>query len=157
MGGLMRKFGLLTRRDGDDKFVSEVMHALAENEVDFTNFFRRLADAQVASEADAELRALFIEPARCQALLADWRERLSQEPSDPDARRAAMNAANPAYIPRNHQIEAMIKAAVDQDDFSRMEELLAVLSRPFDDQPEFAHYAQPPKAHERVTATFCGT
>jgi uncharacterized protein YdiU (UPF0061 family) len=37
------------------------------------------------------------------------------------------------------------------------EELLAVLSRPFDDQSEFFQYQNPPLEDERVLATFCGT
>jgi uncharacterized protein YdiU (UPF0061 family) len=72
-------------------------------------------------------------------------------------RRAAMDAVNPAFIPRNHRIEAVIKAAVDQADFAPFEELVAVLARPFEDQPEFAEYAAPPAEFERVRATFCGT
>ena len=68
-----------------------------------------------------------------------------------------MDAVNPAYIPRNHRIEAVVKAATDEDDFAPFEELVAVLSRPFDPQPEFARYAAPPLEHERVHATFCGT
>ena len=32
-----------------------------------------------------------------------------------------------------------------------------VLSKPFEDQPGFARYAEPPEAHQRVTQTFCGT
>ncbi len=68
-----------------------------------------------------------------------------------------MRAVNPAYIPRNHRVEAMIKAAVEQQDFAPFEELLSVLLRPFEDQPEFARYAQPPAEEERVLATFCGT
>jgi uncharacterized protein YdiU (UPF0061 family) len=51
----------------------------------------------------------------------------------------------------------MIQAAVQRDDFAPFEELLRVLSRPYEDQPEFARYAAPPEAHERVRATFCGT
>jgi hypothetical protein len=32
-----------------------------------------------------------------------------------------------------------------------------VLSNPYDDQPRFARYAEPPEPHERVQQTFCGT
>ena len=131
--------------------------ALAENQVDFTLFFRRLADAQVAGAGDEALRSLFQDPAGCDTLLVRWRERLRHETQDAESRRSAMHAVNPAYIPRNHQIEAMITAAVEQDDFTRMDELLAVLSRPYEDQPEFVRYAQPPQPHEQVKATFCGT
>jgi uncharacterized protein YdiU (UPF0061 family) len=68
-----------------------------------------------------------------------------------------MRAVNPAYIPRNHRVEAIIRAAVDRDDYQPFHELISVLSKPFDDQPEFAHYSTPPREEERVHATFCGT
>jgi uncharacterized protein YdiU (UPF0061 family) len=68
-----------------------------------------------------------------------------------------MRAVNPRYIPRNHRIEAVIAAAVERDDFAPFEELLSVLSRPFDDQPERDEYATPPQPGERVLRTFCGT
>jgi uncharacterized protein YdiU (UPF0061 family) len=68
-----------------------------------------------------------------------------------------MRAVNPAFIPRNHRIEGIIQAAVQHDDFAPFEELLSVLSKPFEDQPGFAHYMSPPQAHERVCQTFCGT
>jgi uncharacterized protein YdiU (UPF0061 family) len=68
-----------------------------------------------------------------------------------------MRAVNPAFIPRNHRVEAVIQAAVQGDDFGPFEELLQVTSRPYEDQPAFAHYAEPPQPHERVTQTFCGT
>jgi uncharacterized protein YdiU (UPF0061 family) len=155
--GLMRKLGLSTTREGDGDLATAILAALAENQVDFTLFFRRLAGAQVEGAGGAALRSLFRDPAACDALLVRWRERLRHEAQDAQSRRSAMNAVNPAYIPRNHQIEAMIEAAAEQDDFIRMEELLAVLSRPYDDQPEFVRYAQPPQPHEEVTATFCGT
>ena len=155
--GLMRKLGLLTTREGDAELATAVLAALAENQADFTLFFRLLADAQVAGAAEEALHSLFRDPASCDALLARWRARLRQEPHDAETRRSAMRTVNPAYIPRNHQIEAMITAAVERDDFTRMDELLAVLSRPYEDQPEFVRYAQPPQPHEQVTATFCGT
>jgi uncharacterized protein YdiU (UPF0061 family) len=46
---------------------------------------------------------------------------------------------------------------MDRDDFAPFEELQAVLSKPFEDQPEFAVYADPPAPQERVCQTFCGT
>jgi uncharacterized protein YdiU (UPF0061 family) len=49
-----------------------------------------------------------------------------------------MRAVNPAFIPRNHRVEAVIEAAVNRDDFAPFEELLTVLSKPYEDQPAFA-------------------
>ncbi len=68
-----------------------------------------------------------------------------------------MRAVNPAFIPRNHRIEAIIEAAVNRDDYAPFEELLTVLAKPFDDQPTFTAYAEPPQPEQRVLQTFCGT
>ena len=45
-----------------------------------------------------------------------------------------MRAVNPAYIPRNHLVEAALNAAIERDDFAPFEQLLEVLSRPFDER-----------------------
>jgi uncharacterized protein YdiU (UPF0061 family) len=159
--GFRRKIGLGTERPGDDALVADLLGAMAANGADFTLTFRGLCDASVsdgsaASGQDA-VRTLFADPAAFDAWAVRWRGRLAEEPLDPLARRHAMLSTNPAFIPRNHRVEAVIQAAVNDDDFAPFEELLRVLSRPFDDQPALAHYAEPPLAHERVHATFCGT
>jgi len=155
--GLRRKLGLATERDGDAALAGDLLSLMTENQADFTLTFRHLADAAAAPEGDEAVRNLFVNPQAYDGWAARWRERLAQEPQDPAERRAAMRAVNPAFIPRNHRVEAMIQAAVQRDDFAPFEELLRVLSRPYEDQPEFARYAAPPEAHERVRATFCGT
>ncbi len=68
-----------------------------------------------------------------------------------------MRAVNPAFIPRNHRVEAVIEAAVNRDDYAPFEELLTVLSKPYEDQPAYAAYAEPPQPDQRVLQTFCGT
>ena len=155
--GLMRKLGLANPGEQDVELANAILAAMSENQVDFTLFFRRLSDAQIGTEGDKPIRSLFVDPTRCDDLLRRWRETLAGEPQDFSIRKAAMDAANPAFIPRNHRIEALIRAAVDGRDFGPMDELLAVLASPYEDKPEFARYAEPPQAHERVLATFCGT
>jgi uncharacterized protein YdiU (UPF0061 family) len=119
--------------------------------------FRRLADAAADPAAEARVAELFDEPAAFTGWAATWRARLDADGGDPAARRAAMRQANPAYIPRNHLVEEAIAAAVRHEDFAPFEALLAVLARPFDDQPRRDRYAQPPAPHEVVRQTFCGT
>jgi uncharacterized protein YdiU (UPF0061 family) len=68
-----------------------------------------------------------------------------------------MRAVNPAYIPRNHRVEAALAAAEQRGDLEPFRELLAVLAAPFDEQPAAAAYAAPPRPEEVVQATFCGT
>jgi uncharacterized protein YdiU (UPF0061 family) len=69
----------------------------------------------------------------------------------------AMQAVNPLFIPRNHQIEAAIEAAVGDSDFGPFNVLVKVLARPFESQLGFDAYAAPPSDRERVLRTFCGT
>ena len=47
--------------------------------------------------------------------------------------------------------------AAQRDDFAPFEELVTVLSKPYDDQPQYVTYMDPPQDDERVTQTFCGT
>jgi uncharacterized protein YdiU (UPF0061 family) len=153
--GLLRKLGLSDERDGDIDLAGAILNAMAENQVDFTLFFRRLSRAIAGDDEPA--RSLFVDPTAYDGWAARWRARLAEEPCDADARRTAMDAVNPGFIPRNHQVEAMIQAAVERQDFGPFDTLMAVLSRPFDEQPGFERYAEPPLEHERVAATFCGT
>ena len=147
--GLRRKLGLLTEQEGDAELTQAFLKILTDHGTDYTLAFRRLG------EGDA--RGLFEEPADFDAWLQRWRERLALEPQDEATRRAAMRLANPAYIPRNHRVEAAIAAAVENEDFAPFEELNAVLAKPFEEQPAFAAYAEPPGPEQRVFRTFCGT
>ena len=133
----------------------DLLEGMAQNGADFTLTFRRLADA--AEGRDEPVRCLFIDPTTFDTWAGRWRERLKEEPEDAHTRRTTMQAVNPAFIPRNHQVEATIVAAVQQHDFDPFKEILTVLEKPYEDQPTFARYAEPPEAHERVFQTFCGT
>jgi serine/tyrosine/threonine adenylyltransferase len=155
--GLRRKIGLFTERDGDEALVQDLLDAMASDKADFTLTFRRLGDAALDAVNDARLRELFTETAALDEWSARWRQRLAQEPQSGAQRQAAMAGVNPAFIPRNHRVEAVIAAAVANDDYTLFEKLLAVLAKPYQDQPEFADYANPPEPHERVCQTFCGT
>jgi uncharacterized protein YdiU (UPF0061 family) len=155
--GLRRKIGLFSARDGDEALVQDLLDAMAKNAADFTNTFRSLSDAARDQAADAAVRSQFTDPAAFDEWAARWRQRTSEEPQSAEERRAAMRAVNPVFIPRNHRIEAVIAAAVNSDDYAPFEELLTVLSKPYEDQPAFAAYADPPLPDQRVLQTFCGT
>lgn len=156
LSGFRRKLGLPTQQEDDNALIQELLSAMAHNRVDFTLLFRRLADA-IEPGSDATVRELFVNPLEFDEWAVKWRARLQLDAQEIPARRAAMLAANPAYIPRNHRVEAMIEAAVEREDYGPFQELLQVLSRPFDEQPQFKHYQAPPAPDERVLATFCGT
>ncbi len=156
-GGLRRKIGLATEQDGDTTLVNDLLKLMADNAADFTLTFRRLADAAADPAADAAVRSLFTDPTTLDPWASRWRWRLGEEGRDPAVIRDAMRAVNPAYIPRNHLVEAALNAAIERDDLGPFEQLLEVLSRPFDERAEFDRYSLPPAPEERVLQTFCGT
>lgn len=122
-------------------FITETLKMMADEGVDFTLFFKRLAYGQ-------EIDSLFETPSTAQSWRAEWQKRHLPE--------ADMKSANPVFIPRNHRIEAALSAA-EQGDYAPFETLHAVLTKPFTEQPENAEYETPPTEEERVLATFCGT
>jgi serine/tyrosine/threonine adenylyltransferase len=155
--GLRAKLGLFTEQDGDTALAQDLLDAMAKNQADFTLTFRRLSDAAREPATDRDVRRLFADAAAYDDWALRWQQRLSIEPQDPATRQAAMRSVNPAFIPRNHRVEAVIEAAVNRDDFAPFEELLTVLSKPFEDQQALARYAEAPEPHQRVRQTFCGT
>jgi serine/tyrosine/threonine adenylyltransferase len=154
---LRGKLGLFTARDGDPALAQDLLDAMARNQADFTLTFRRLSDAALGAAEDGNVRQLFADPAAYDGWAVRWRQRIGEEPQTAIARRSAMRSVNPAFIPRNHRIEAVIDAAVNRDDFAPFEELLTVLTKPFEDQPALSGYADPPAPEQRVLQTFCGT
>ncbi len=155
--GLRRKIGLSVERDGDDSLVQDLLKLMMEHGADFTQTFRRLGDAVAGPAGDAAVRSLFGDGGGFEAWAERWRSRLTREGDGPAAIRAIMRAMNPAFIPRNHLVEAALAAAVEREDFGPFEELHAVLSRPFEDDPARDRYSLPAREEERVLQTFCGT
>jgi uncharacterized protein YdiU (UPF0061 family) len=157
IAGFRRKLGLAEAREEDADLLQDLLDRMAENEADLTLTFRRLSDAAAGgAEDDARVGELFREPAAFTEWVLKWRQRLGVENISPAERSAAMKSVNPAFIPRNHRIQQAIDAA-QCGDFTRFEELNAVLSKPYEDQPEYADYLNPPKPEEVVHRTFCGT
>jgi uncharacterized protein YdiU (UPF0061 family) len=155
--GLTRKLGFAAEREGDVALARDLLNIMAANQTDFTLAFRRLGEAAADRDGEAGFRALFADAAAVDGWLVRWWQRLSNEPQDGYIRRSAMHAANPIYIPRNHRVQAVIAAAMERQDYAPFEELLTVLSRPYEERPEFSGYALSPQPQERVRETFCGT
>ena len=157
LAGTRDKLGISGNEAGDLELVRELLQAMHENAADITLTFRRLCDAAADEKADANVRSLFADPGAYDGWAARWRSRLAVERLEPNARAQAMRHVNPAFIPRNHRVEQALSAAIEYGDFSPFADLLAVLSRPYEDQAAFADYSNPPQTDERVFRTFCGT
>ncbi|NNE57193.1 MAG: YdiU family protein [Hellea sp.] len=146
---MANKLGLSRNTINDDDFLNETFKAMTLAKVDFTLFFRRLTQ-QIAVNDFTPLLDLFRDRKIGEAWLSLWKSRVS----NPDLE--AMQAANPIIIARNHRVEEAI-AAANNSDFDPFKKLLAAISSPFQERPEFADFEVPPSENEIVHQTFCGT
>jgi uncharacterized protein YdiU (UPF0061 family) len=148
--GLRRKLGLATKQEGDEALAEDLLERMAANRADFTLTFRKLSDPEGP-------RALFVDPAAYDVWALRWQQRLALESVSLEERTAAMRKLNPAFIPRDHRVEEMIEFAVVRNDLQPFEQLLEVVTRPYEDQPGMAKYSTPARPEECVLQTFCGT
>ncbi|ORW31295.1 hypothetical protein AWB91_16935 [Mycobacterium paraense] len=124
----------------------ELLTLLKESRVDYTSFFRHLAQA---ARGDAEpARGLFLDLAGFDDWLSRWRA------LGPDA--DAMDRANPIYIPRNHLVEEALAAAT-AGDLDPLMRLLDAVTAPYDERPGLQRYAGPAPEDFGAYQTFCGT
>ncbi len=139
------KLGLTEAEDGDADLIGSLLDRMAGDGADFTLTFRGLFDGTA--------RAQFTAPEAFDQWEEVWNARREREKADDDTQRALMRRSNPAIIPRNHRIEAVIAAALESD-FAPFHAMHAALKAPHDAHPDFV---APPEASQVVTATFCGT
>lgn len=155
--GFARKIGLSAPGANDRELWADLLERMAENHADFTLTFRRLCDAAADPAHDAAVAELFDDSLSFTTWAGRWRRRLGAEPLLPEARAAAMRAINPVFIPRNHVVGAALEAAVADRNFQPFNDLLEVLSHPFEDRPDLEFYKAAATPEQRVHQTFCGT
>jgi uncharacterized protein YdiU (UPF0061 family) len=68
-----------------------------------------------------------------------------------------MDQANPIYIPRNHKVEEVLAAAVNHGNMSEFQDMLSVVTRPFDEVSGREGFAEPGDKTAVPYQTFCGT
>jgi uncharacterized protein YdiU (UPF0061 family) len=146
---LSLKLGLREFTDDDATLVERLFTILQAAEVDMTIFFRRLADA-AGDDTRASLlfAGAFYDPEKAirhdadlQQWLDDYRARLVHDSLALDERRTRMDAVNPKYVLRNYLAQEAIDRA-EQGDEAGITELLEVLRRPYEEQPDADRFAQ---------------
>jgi uncharacterized protein YdiU (UPF0061 family) len=150
------KIGLATYRpETDEDLIIELLSLLQRVETDMTLFFRTLAELDTRDDqfgwetritgllhdsyyVPAQLTREYRE--RLSAWLGRYRARLRQDGAQDEQRRRRMHAVNPKYVLRNYLAQLAIDKA-EQGDFAMVDELLELLRRPYDEQPEREYYA----------------
>jgi len=155
LAGMGQKIGLSRASAEDEKLIADFLQLLRDGEADFTLAFRLLADC-IAATSDNFLELFNGDKQGINNWLGVWRARLAQQKENMEEIAVAMRKANPLYIPRNQNVENVLQAAIDNSDYQPFEELLTVLSKPFEEQEGMEKYAARP-VPEVGYRTFCGT
>ncbi len=138
--------------------VTGLLDLMAKNRTDYTLLFRALADFDSGTKAsNTRLRDLFITHEGFDAWAKAYGERLRAIGSNDAERAQRMKRANPKYVLRNYLAETAIQKARDEHDYGEIERLRSILSRPFDEQPEFEDYAKEPPDWARKIAVSCSS
>jgi uncharacterized protein YdiU (UPF0061 family) len=146
LAGMRRKLGLLNIEKDDRLLAEDLLKWMRKTRADYTQTFREL-NPSAAGEKDAEFCSWH----------ERWRARLARQSEPLEKVVECMRQNNPAVIPRNHLVEEALKAAVEREDFSVMERLLAALGKPFEENAENAAYRALPPTCDAPYRTFCGT
>jgi len=155
--GMRRKLGLSTAGPGDLALIQDFLALIEKSRADFTNSFAHLFSLVEGGDSNLLPGGQTLGEAEFKTWLARWRERLDLEPGGRRPCALTLRKANPFFIPRNHRIAEVIDAATAHSDFSKMDHLMRVLSRPDEPQDDEVSYRLPPKPGEEVQQTFCGT
>lgn len=150
------KLGLRGTRDGDWELISALFDTMQGNQVDYTLFFRRLADFSSRAGERPVLRDHFIDRDAFDAWAERYRERLCAEPGDDQQRRALMRQVNPAVVLRNYLAQVAIEKA-EQGDYSEIDRLLTVLRDPFDTRLDDSPDARRPPAWADQISVSCSS
>ena len=129
------------------ELISELLEVLQQVETDMTIFFRRMAllDTSPATSDEALLApfwAAYCQPEtlgdtqhqRALQWLRRYAGQVRTEGVPEHERRARMDRVNPKYVLRNYLAQLTIDCA-EQNDYGLVTELLEVLRRPCDEQP----------------------
>ena len=156
MNVMCKKIGLDGTKTNSHETLTKLLKIMLDNKSDYTLTFLYLSDI-IKGKGDNLFKQQFLKPNQISNWLKEWKELIKDENLAKKAIALSMEGSNPVFIPRNHLVERAIEAAVESNDFSEMKTLLTILSKPYEEQSKYGEYMKPPKPHEVVHQTFCGT
>jgi uncharacterized protein YdiU (UPF0061 family) len=153
---LMRsKIGLSKEEQNDIELITNLLEIMEEEKADFTNSFRLLSKALIGDTQS--IRKLFNNSRRFDGWMMIWQERISQEGVAEEKIATSMNKINPIYIPRNHKVEEVLKAAVNENDMKPFSSLYSILQNPYKEIIGLESFSEPAPESNIPYKTFCGT
>ena len=150
LAGMRSKLGIFNEEEQDEFFIEDLLSMMQNYNADYTNTFRALT---LDKRPDSD----FFRTDEFSEWYELWQARLGRQQESEASSRQLMKNSNPAIIPRNHRVEEALEAAAKHEDYSVMNRLLDVLSKPYAYSPEQDEYSTPPAPSACPYRTFCGT
>lgn len=144
---MCKKLGLYVKIESDAGLIEELLITLHDIYVDHTLFFRTLSHY---NGDKAPLYDIVMEPVILDKWLNLYDKRLMKETLSQVQRKELMLKANPKYVLKNYMLqEAIVKA--ESGDYSMVETLLYIAAHPYEELPEYEHFAgDTPEEHKNI-------
>ena len=147
---MRNKLGLFGKDPLDETLILDLLDWMQENHADFTNTFRDLSQPDQPYGGLYETKAFY-------SWYERWQERRRKDTQTLEDTINLMQSTNPAFIPRNHQVEKALSAA-NHGDFKFFDDFLSILKEPYKNKHNLVEYQRPPlSSSDRMYKTFCGT
>ncbi|MCC6374447.1 MAG: YdiU family protein [Moraxellaceae bacterium] len=140
--GIKAKLGLIENNEQDNALAFDLLDILMKNNMDYTRTFRALSHIN-QEDIQCSLRDDCLDRAKFDDWFKRYTQRLAQEKTTNLQRQQQMQATNPKYILRNYLAQIAIEKA-EKGDFNEIDTLLMLVQNPYDEHPNYEHYANTP-------------
>jgi len=148
---LSRKLGFSQPSETHSALIQALLEIMQNKELDYTNTFMQLS---MSLDNDTIRQSL---TESLSSWYTDWKSALESSTESLDTAKALMNNNNPVLIPRNHHVEAVLKACEESGSAQAAEEFLAALRSPYETLESTKNYQDTPSDGDKFYRTFCGT
>jgi len=108
---------------------------MESEQLDYTNTFRNL------SMGLSEIETPELNSEIAKSWIQSFQKRHEKEDRDKSNKAMAMKQINPKFILRNYMAQEAIELA-EKSDFSKLENLIEIISNPFKEQEKYQEYAK---------------
>ncbi len=142
------KLGLSGSHLNDESLISELLDWMKYTSADYTNTFKDIEHEKFENKIYVKLNF--------KNWLKKWKARRTFSNQNIKDSIKVMRKHNPYVIPRNHNVEFVLKEA-NEGNFLPLTEFVSVMKKPYVVDKKSRKYIFPPCKSEKVFKTFCGT
>jgi len=140
---MKNKLGIIGDHKENNVIIFELLEIMKNQKLDYTNTFLFLMDQGIEDKKDYQNDNF-------DNWIVKWQKRLTKDSNK------LMQQNNPVIIPRNHNVENVLKSA-ENNDLTPFNDLLQALKNPYTNQKVLTKYKSPPPKTDEKYQTFCGT